>query len=638
MAVISIIPGASGAYSSLPMMSLWVAVACTGAVLIVRRRLWRRMPVFLLHVALLVILAGALVTRLTASTSTLRLAPGESAVVDGDTVCLRSFEVEMYPGTQAPRDFVSVIEVGGAAHTVSMNSPARAGRHVYYQSAYDPAAGTTVLTARADIPGTAVSYTGYALLALAIIWLLLTRGRAAAIAILLLAPAAASAAPRVIAPEAARALGDIYVYHSGRIMPMSTLASDFTLRVTGSTSYRGLSPEQFLSGWLFFYDDWRREPCIKVKGEKAPLALTDFFTDSGVYRFADAAHADANDRFALVSQAAAGSLWRIFPAADSCGLRWLSPVDEQMPELALDDWRLVRHGMGYLAELAVHGRDAELAAAIGRIGRYQRLRAGDDVLPTVAQVRAERVFLAMSRLPWVAVVLLVAGLALTLWTRPLLCGGVAAAGALWTMAMIASGWIASGNIPLTDGPGTMMWLAAGTLAAAALLRRSQAQPLMLTVGALALCVALMGHRQPAISQAVPVLRSPLLSAHVLCVTAAYAMLAVMALCGAAALLGRRSLFSTARRLLRPAVLVLALGIFIGAVWAGQSWGRYWGWDPKEVWALITMLVYSLPLHRRSLPMLGSDRAFAIFTTAAFVTVLITYFGVNFLLGGLHSYA
>ena len=81
-----------------------------------------------------------------------------------------------------------------------------------------------------------------------------------------------------------------------------------------------------------------------------------------------------------------------------------------------------------------------------------------------------------------------------------------------------------------------------------------------------------------------------------------------------------------------------LGIFIGAVWANVSWGRYWGWDPKEVWALITMLVYALALHPASLKWFRYPMFFHVFGIVAFLTVLITYFGVNFLLGGMHSYA
>jgi ABC-type transport system involved in cytochrome c biogenesis permease subunit len=91
-------------------------------------------------------------------------------------------------------------------------------------------------------------------------------------------------------------------------------------------------------------------------------------------------------------------------------------------------------------------------------------------------------------------------------------------------------------------------------------------------------------------------------------------------------------------MLYPAVFLLAIGIFIGAVWANISWGRYWGWDPKEVWALITMLVYSAALHSGSLSKLRQPMVVHKFMVVAFFTVLITYFGVNLLLGGMHSYA
>jgi ABC-type transport system involved in cytochrome c biogenesis permease subunit len=84
--------------------------------------------------------------------------------------------------------------------------------------------------------------------------------------------------------------------------------------------------------------------------------------------------------------------------------------------------------------------------------------------------------------------------------------------------------------------------------------------------------------------------------------------------------------------------MLAIGIFIGAVWANQSWGTYWSWDPKETWALITMLIYAILLHDNSLKALRKPMTFHIYTVCAFVAVLMTYFGVNFILGGMHSYA
>lgn len=122
---------------------------------------------------------------------------------------------------------------------------------------------------------------------------------------------------------------------------------------------------------------------------------------------------------------------------------------------------------------------------------------------------------------------------------------------------------------------------------------------------------------------VPVLRSPFLVVHVGTILLSYILLVV----------------SIARRqLLRPAVFLLATGIFLGAVWANVSWGTYWSWDPKEAWALVTLIIYSLPLHHRSIPWFRSDRHYRIYSLIALASLLMTYFGVNLLLGGLHSYA
>ncbi len=125
------------------------------------------------------------------------------------------------------------------------------------------------------------------------------------------------------------------------------------------------------------------------------------------------------------------------------------------------------------------------------------------------------------------------------------------------------------------------------------------------------------------SPLVPVLRSPFLFVHVGSIMLSYILLVVSII---------------RRDVLRPAVFLLATGIFLGALWANVSWGTYWSWDPKESWALITLLVYSIPLHNRSLPWFNSIRNYRIYSILAFACLLMTYFGVNFLLGGMHSYA
>ena len=90
--------------------------------------------------------------------------------------------------------------------------------------------------------------------------------------------------------------------------------------------------------------------------------------------------------------------------------------------------------------------------------------------------------------------------------------------------------------------------------------------------------------------------------------------------------------------LYPAVFLLTFGTFIGAVWANISWGNYWGWDPKETWALVTLLIYSFALHGNSIKAFRNPVSFHVFAILAFLSVLVTYFGVNFLLGGIHAYA
>ena len=125
------------------------------------------------------------------------------------------------------------------------------------------------------------------------------------------------------------------------------------------------------------------------------------------------------------------------------------------------------------------------------------------------------------------------------------------------------------------------------------------------------------------SPLVPILRSPFLVVHVGTIMLSYILLVVSII---------------KRSVLRPAVFLLATGIFLGAVWANVSWGTYWSWDPKESWALITLLVYSVPLHTESFPWFRSTRNYRIYSLVALACLLMTYFGVNFLLGGMHSYA
>ena len=145
----------------------------------------------------------------------------------------------------------------------------------------------------------------------------------------------------------------------------------------------------------------------------------------------------------------------------------------------------------------------------------------------------------------------------------------------------------------------------------------------------------------------PVLQTPLLGIHVSVIMLAYTLFAVIMVNGILGLClpqKREQLMALSQLLLYPALFCLTAGIFIGAVWANMSWGRYWGWDPKETWALITMLVYALLLHfpwfqrKFKISTVKSKIIYHVFCVVDFALVLFTYFGVSYLLGGLHSYA
>jgi ABC-type transport system involved in cytochrome c biogenesis permease subunit len=138
----------------------------------------------------------------------------------------------------------------------------------------------------------------------------------------------------------------------------------------------------------------------------------------------------------------------------------------------------------------------------------------------------------------------------------------------------------------------------------------------------------------------PILRYPMLAAHVSVIMLSYALFVFITLTGIIGILSKRlrnKLYSLNRILLYPALFMLAAGIFIGAVWANISWGRYWGWDAKETWALITMLVYAIPMHKNSFAIFRNPLKFHQYCVFAFLAVAVTFFGVSYFLGGIHSY-
>ena len=373
---------------------------------------------------------------------------------------------------------------------------------------------------------------------------------------------------------------------------------------------------------------------------------------------------EANEKYNLISMLYSGTFLKIFPHRQlgAHTLDWYAQNDLLPKEMNEGEWLFIRKSFGYLQEMIVKKDFNGVSALLDKMKMYQRKMAG-DTLPSDMAFRAEKLYNTCDYTKPLAMGCLVIGvLAFLFYCQTL--GHQRPIDRRWTLGLnvlliipflyltltIALRGYIGNHLPLSNGYETMQFMAWVTLILSFYLQKRfiLILPFGFLLCGLALLVSMLGEANPQITKLMPVLASPLLSIHVVVIMVAYSLLAFVMLNGVAAFILRfthkeyresvECLQLISRIILYPAVFLLAIGIFVGAVWANVSWGRYWGWDPKEVWALITMLVYALALHPASLHYFRRPLFFHLFSIVAFLTVLITYFGVNFLLGGMHSYA
>lgn len=391
---------------------------------------------------------------------------------------------------------------------------------------------------------------------------------------------------------------------------------------------------------------------------------------------------------------------RIFPLAHDGRIEWHKPGSTELPHgVGEAEFQFVNHAMDYLVRSILAGDVKASKCLIAKIRLYQREKAG-DALPSAALMRAETFYNALTPTLRYAPFFLLLSLLfcyLHFATTPRRWLRLSHTALIAAMTVLVSGllglrWIVGQHIPVSNGYETMLFMAWVSMAVTVAV--SHRQPVMKALGpvvaSFCMLVAMMAGGTPQVTPLMPVLQSPLLAIHVTLVMMAYALLAFLTLLSLCCLLmrggedeedtvlvdtrggdsllmrggedeektahidtrGRDSLLmrrredevarltALSRLLLYPAVSLLAIGIFVGAVWANVSWGAYWSWDPKETWALITLLIYALPLHREVLgaSALSRPRGYNLYVLAAFLAVLMTYFGVNYFLSGMHSYA
>ena len=664
---------------------LLLALVGVGAVAaIFREKMWQVPYRLLLYSSVVVILLGGGLTTWTGSHGSMTLQPGVPcstfANEDGQewalpfALTLDRFEVVTYPGSHAPMDFVSHITAGDEKAVISMNHIYKHGGYRFYQEDYDEKGNSTLSVAHDPI-GIAVTYAGYLLLLVGLIVMFLSPKshfkrllKGLPVVALLMMGCVASAKPTTLPRHTADQLGRVQVLYKGRVCPLQTFAKDFTTKLYGKATYQGLSPEQVLSGWMFYNSEWCDEPMIKMKGAELrhQLGMEGLYTSFSNLQAheglldsqpATKEFAAANEKKNLVQMVMNSKLLKIYPLADSTGtIGWYSQNDPLPIGVDDDAYLFVRKQLGYCQELVVRGDYATLDTVFAKTCKYQQKQAS-EVQPSPVRFRAERLYNALTTGRWLAMLSVMLGLlsfALTISTTgskkdhsklSVFNSRVAvAAVALLTcflLLIIGLRWVAGGHVPMAGGFDSMNLMSVTLgLVALSMARRHRAAPSVALL-AMGFCqlVAMMSGSNPPITHLMPVLNSPLLTLHVTVIMIAYALFLFVMLSSLAALFlpaQRVRLERSNLLMLYPAVALLSIGIVIGAVWANISWGNYWSWDPKEVWALITLIVYLYPLYLARKEN-HSRFGFHLYCVLAILSVAITYFGVNLILGGIHSY-
>jgi ABC-type transport system involved in cytochrome c biogenesis permease subunit len=681
-------------YGSWWFAGLWAALAGCSLYEIRRKNLLKNVPMFLMHISFIVILAGALCTKLWGERGQIVLRQNEpSNLAEGAPlpfhVTLDTFYIQYYAGTGTPSDYVSVLTVRDTisgeikSGRVSMNKIFSYKNYRFYQSSFT-ADGGSVLGINHDPCGIALTYAGYALFLISGLWIafrkLFIRKKSVKNAIILAAilfcpivsfgQNAENAFP-VPDKTQSQQFGNLWMLYKGRISSASAFAQDFTLKLTSKNSFGGMTAEQFLCGFLFFPEQWQNVAIFEIKNpslkkllnaENERASFADFFDSDNNYKLSTLRRTKEierlNDKIQLINLLHSGAPLQLFPLQQRGKLHWYCPTENFQPDENPQNITFIRTVLTDYYSALKREDEAAASAVLQQIVAFQRRHAGES-LPSDMYRRAELFYLKHNPVALLFKLNLAVGILCLIvlfgvkhekWRArltKLFFVQLVHSFAFLTVSIGLRTYL-GGRLPMASGFETMLLLAWLAMLGGWIFRRKNplATPFGLLISGCALLVAHLSMSNPEITPLVPVLSSPLLSLHVSVIMIAYVLLAFTALNSGAAIIviavNRKSVKAAhflheAKRnsllCLRPALYLLGLGIFVGAVWANISWGSYWSWDPKETWALISFMTYSLVLHRQNIP----ATAFHIFVFASFATILITYFGVNYFFGGLHGY-
>ena len=710
---------------------IWAVLAALGAFYIIKRKV-KCASTLALHLSFIIILAGALLTHISAKRGMIHLRIGQPTdtymAQDEEqgmkeeklpfSLCLQKFEAKMHDGTNAVADYSSKFTVidgdDKSEGEVSMNNIYSHRSYRLYQSSYDEDGKGSVLAINADPYGIPVTYTGYALLFISLVWMLfdpkggyrkllksplLKKGALMTALTLsmgniqtLHAESATGNLQNAVLPkETAEKFGELHILYNDRICPVQTFALDFCKKIYGARSYQGLTAEQVLSGWVFYGNTWANEPFIKIKSGEMKTAMnlpdyaslnTFFNREMGGYTIGqyvqeyyngqqDKFHqqaADIDGKIQIIMELREGISLKVLPYTFTKNVKatkdhsfikagtttWFSPVDKLPQAVEHQHALYIRNVFSLLNGDVKAGNTSRVNEFFVKMKKYQEVSSGNS-LPTATQYKAERInnafpfatilFMANLTLGFIALFYTIYRMtkkkeikALNI-ALPILLG----VSFLALTFGLALRWIISGNIPMSNGYESMLTVAWFVMLISILmqLRIRIVMVFGFLISGFFLLVSHINQMDPAIGQMMPVLNSPLLSIHVSIIMMSYALLSLTFICGIMGICLRshgEELQALSRIFLYPALTTMGFGIFIGAIWANVSWGNYWSWDSKETWALITFMIYAVVVHTQSLPVFRKPLVYHIYITLAFLSIAMTYFGVNYFLTGMHSYA
>ena len=693
----------------------------------VRYKTYKKPSIFVIHVAILVILLGAAITRYFGYSGILHLRIGQTSsnfmltkrndptatkmVPLGFSIRLDNFVVQKYPGSRQPSSYDSYITVIDKDKTfqyhIYMNHILKYKGYRIYQMSYDRDEMGSILFINHD-PGMIITYFGYFLLTIGFLLVLFDRksrflkaikniNNNVALLILVLAlssmPLGSHAETIDNWAKHSKAVSDqwskILVQLNGRIEPMDTLDKDIVNKIAKTSFLHKMNynqiilgmvayPHMFQSLKMIYVGNKAIREKLKLKGKYA--AYNDFFLPNGDFIFSkevekalhkspqernsiDREWLKINERIYVAFSVYTASIFRIFPTEYSAlnNHRWLS-----VSELGyLKNSDTAKRYFDLFRNLIIAAKNYNLKQEkelTKKIYSIQKIYSS-NLLPSENRIKAEILYNRLGIFPKLIGVYSLLGLMFIsigfleiLKGKPFKKVNIALIAAGWiafffhTFNMILR-WYASGHLPWSDAYESIVFIAWSAVFVSLLffMRNTLTLGAGFFIAGMFMMVAHLNSIDPQITNMVPVLKSYWLLIHVAVITIGYGFLAVSAMLSLINLplflLNRKySLQEKIKQInniiyisIYAGLIFLTIGTFLGGIWANESWGRYWSWDPKETWSLITIIAYAVIIHLKITTKVN-DLMFSILAFFSFFFILMTYFGVNFYIAqGLHSY-